>query len=187
MKKRFWITILTAVLLLNLLPGMTAYAAADDGQSRKTLRHECPECMTVQVLEIIGYVWKRDGYQVNPKQHWLHVLCPSCEKEGYLGGEDHTGSTETPTCTTGKTCEKCGGEYGILGHDWGDWQSNGDNKTHTRSCQREGCNAVDTASCGGDGTATCVTAGTCTDCGQRYYSGHYFAKPSKYGYNENAH
>ena len=146
-----------------------------------------PQCQTVQVLEIIGYVWKRDGYQVNPKQHWLHVLCPSCEKEGYLGGEDHTGGTETPTCTTGKTCEKCGGEYGILGHDWGDWQSNGDNKTHTRSCQREGCNAVDTASCGGDGTATCVTAGTCTDCGQRYYSGHYFAKPSKYGYNENAH
>ena len=56
MKKRIWIAILTAVLLLNLLPGMTAYAVADDGQSRKTLRHECPECMTVQVLEIIGYV-----------------------------------------------------------------------------------------------------------------------------------
>ena len=116
MKKRIWIAILTAVLLLNLLPGMTAYAAADDGQSRKTLRHECPECMTVQVLEIIGYVWKRDGYQVNEHQHWLHVLCPSCEKEGYLGGEDHTGGTETPACTTGKTCENCGGEYGKLGH-----------------------------------------------------------------------
>ena len=33
MKKRFWITILTAVLLLNLLPGMTPSAAADDTSS----------------------------------------------------------------------------------------------------------------------------------------------------------
>lgn len=89
-------------------------------------------------------------------------------------GEDHTGGTETPTYTTGKTCEKCGGEYGKLGHIWGDWQSSGDNKTHTRSCQREGCNAVDTASCGGDGTATCVTWGTCTVCGGQYYGGHTF-------------
>ena len=131
--------------------------------------------MTVQVLEIIGYVWKRDGYQVNPKQHWLHVLCPSCEKEGYLGGEDHTGGTETPTCTTGKTCEKCGAEYGILGHDWGEWQSSG-NGTHSRTCKREGCGAVDTANCGGDGSATCVTPGTCTACGGQYYSGHTFPK-----------
>ena len=91
-------------------------------------------------------------------------------------GEDHTGGTETPTCITGKTCEKCGGEYGKLGHDWGAWQSKGDNKTHTRSCQREGCTAVDTANCGGDGTATCVTAGTCTDCDGQYYGGHNFAK-----------
>lgn len=189
MKKKFWIGILTAVLLLNLLPGMTPSAAADDTQSRETFYHECPnyKCRQVADLEIIGYVWKRAGYQLNDKQHWLHVLCPICKEKGYLGGEDHIGGTGTPTCTTGKTCEKCGGEYGKLSHDWGDWQSNGDNNTHTRSCQREGCNAVNTANCGGDGTATCVTAGTYTDCGQRYYSGHYFAKPSKYRYNENAH
>lgn len=178
MKKKFWIGILTAVLLLNLLPGMTPEAAADDTQSRETFYHECPnyKCRQVADLEIIGYVWKRAGYQLNDKQHWLHVLCPICKEKGYLGGEDHIGGTETPTCTTGKTCEKCGGEYGKLGHDWGDWQSNGDNNTHTRSCQREGCNAVNTANCGGDGTATCVTAGTCTDCGGPYYGGHNFAK-----------
>ena len=117
----------------------------------------------------------------------MHVLCPSCGKDGYLGGEDHSGGTETPTCTTGKTCEKCGGEYGILGHDWGEWKPNGDNKTHIRTCKREGCNAVDTANCGGDGTATCVTQGTCTVCGQPYYGGHYFAKPYTYGYDENTH
>ena len=78
-------------------------------------------------------------------------------------------------------------EYGILGHDWGEWKPNGDNKTHIRTCKREGCNAVDTANCGGDGTATCVTQGTCTVCGQPYYGGHYFAKPYTYGYDENTH
>ena len=178
MKKKFWIGILTAVLLLNLLPGMTPSAAADDTQSRETFYHECPnyKCRQVADLEIIGYVWKLSGYQPNDKQHWLHVLCPVCGEKGYLGGEDHIGGTETPTCTTGKTCEKCGGEYGKLGHDWGAWQSNGDNNTHTRSCQREGCNAVNTANCGGDGTATCVTAGTCTGCRGPYYGGHNFAK-----------
>lgn len=68
----------------------------------------------------------------------------------------------------GKTCEKCGGEYGKLGHIWGDWQSGGDGKTHTRTCQREGCDAVETANCGGDGTATCVALGTCAECGKEY-------------------
>lgn len=116
MKKKFWIAILAAFLLLNLLPGMTPSAAADDTQSRETFYHECPnyKCRQVADLEIIGYVWKRAGYQLNDKQHWLHVLCPVCGEKGYLGGEDHIGGTETPTCTTGKTCEKCGGEYGKL-------------------------------------------------------------------------
>ena len=92
----------------------------------------------------------------------------------------HTGGTETPTCTTGKTCEKCGDEYGILGHDWGAWQPKGDNKTHTRTCQRDGCDAIDTADCGGDGNATCVTQGKCTSCGQQYYGGHTFPKTWKW-------
>lgn len=88
MKKKFWIGILTAVLLLYLLPGMTPEAAADDTQSRETFYHECPnyKCRQVTDLEIIGYVWKRAGYQLNDKQHWLHVLCPICKEKGYLGG-----------------------------------------------------------------------------------------------------
>ena len=185
MKKRLFAILLALTLALTLLP--TAYAAADDGQSLGTLWQTCPECKTEQKLKIIGYTWKKDGFQVNDKQHWLHVLCPSCHKDGYLAGDDHIGGTETPTCTTGKTCEKCGGEYGILGHDWGEWTANGDNKTHTRTCKRDGCPAVETKNCGGDGTATCVTMGTCTDCGGQYYSGHYFAKPYTYGYDENYH
>ena len=154
---------------------MTAYAAADDGQLREKLKSTCPECITWQDLEIIGRVWKREGYPANEQQHWLHTLCPICHQKDYYLGEDHTGGTETPTCTTGKTCDKCGEEYGKLGHDWGAWQSNGDSKTHTRSCQREGCNEIDTANCGGNGAATCVTRGTCTGCGGQYYGGHNFA------------
>lgn len=116
--------------------------------------------------------------------HWVKAQCTTCRNEqtfhpdGALGS--HSGGTETPTCTTGKTCDKCGEEYGILGHDWGAWQSSGDNKTHTRSCQRDGCDAVDTANCGGDGNATCVKLGTCTDCGGQYYGGHSFPKTWKW-------
>ena len=176
MKKKFWIGILTAVLLLNLLPGMMPSASADDTQSLGTIDQTCPNksCKKEVKLKIIGYVWKLDGFQPNEKQHWLHVLCPVCGEKGYLAGEDHTGGTETPTCTTGKTCEKCGGEYGILGHDWSKkWISNG-NGTHFHTCQRDGCDAFETENCGGDGSATCVTPGTCTACGGQYYGGHAF-------------
>ena len=95
----------------------------------------------------------------------------------------HTGGTETPTCTTGKTCAKCGGKYGALGHDWGKWTSNGSG-THTRTCQRSGCGATDTGSCSG-GDATCVTAGTCSTCGGSYYGGHTFS--DTWSYDDSGH
>ena len=56
MKKRLFAILLALTLALTLLPVMTLEAAADDGQSRETLRHVCPECKTEQVLEIIGRV-----------------------------------------------------------------------------------------------------------------------------------
>ena len=84
----------------------------------------------------------------------------------------HTGGTETPTCTTGKTCEKCGAEYGILGHDWGAWTPNYDGtNTHTRRCKRSNCDAVETGSCSG-GYAACDSLGMCETCGGSYYGGH---------------
>ena len=64
------------------------------------------------------------------------------------------------------------GEYGP--HDWGAWQSRGNNSEHIRHCQRDGCDAVDTASCSGDSSATCITLGTCSTCGGQYYSAHAF-------------
>ena len=84
----------------------------------------------------------------------------------YWPYEGHSGGTETPTCTTGKTCALCGAEYGILGHDWGEWTSAG-NGTHIRSCTRSNCDAVDTASCTG-GTADCSTKAVCEVCGKEY-------------------
>lgn len=98
--------------------------------------------------------------------HWVKAQCTTCRNEqtfhpdGALGS--HSGGTETPTCTTGKTCDKCGEEYGILGHIWNEW-TNPTEGTHRRVCQREGCTAVEEGSC--DGTATCQARAKCTVCG----------------------
>ena len=112
--------------------------------------------------------------------HWAEAKCKTCGNiQQFVLDDDrrfHTGGAETPTCTTGKICEKCRGEYGILGHDWGEtWYPSGDNKTHYHTCQRDGCDAIDTPlNCSGDSTATCVTLGTCTTCGGEYYGDHNF-------------
>ena len=85
----------------------------------------------------------------------------------YWPYEGHSGGTETPTCTTGKTCALCGAEYGILGHDWGEWTSAG-NGTHIRSCTRSNCDAVDNAAPCSGGTATCSAKAVCEACGGVY-------------------
>ena len=93
--------------------------------------------------------------------HCGYKVIPWFPKEG------HSGGTETPTCTTGKTCALCGAEYGILGHDWSEWTSNGDG-THTRSCKRSNCDAVDNAAPCSGGTATCTAKAVCEVCGGEY-------------------
>ena len=113
--------------------------------------------------------------------NWHHGLyqCTYCGKSFVPGHprEGHSGGTETPTCTTGKTCALCGAEYGVLGHDWDAWTSNGDG-THTRRCKR--CNAEETGSCSG-GYATCDTLGMCNTCGGSYYGGHAWGEWSSAG------
>ena len=91
------------------------------------------------------------------------AVCEVCNQP-YGEPPAHTGGTEFPTCTTGKTCEKCGAEYGILGHMWTTRMSLG-NGTHTRRCTR--CNTVETADCIG-GTATCTAKAVCVKCGKPY-------------------
>ena len=174
MKKKFWIGILTAVLLLNLLPGMTPAAAADDTSST-VISTWCYGCGAFKNFQVIGFIPTPISSTPDPVLHWATIKCLTCGNGQQCSGGStdhggifkHTGGTETPTCTTGKTCEKCGGEYGILGHIWGDWQSNGDN-THTRTCQRDGCGAVETGNCNSS-TAHCGTYGTCAVCGGTYF------------------
>ena len=91
------------------------------------------------------------------------AICEVCNQPyGELAA--HTGGTEFPTCTTGRTCKKCGAEYGILGHMWTTRMSLG-NGTHRRSCMR--CGAVDTANCTG-GTRTCFQRAVCSYCRSEY-------------------
>ena len=167
MKKKSFAILLAAALLLCLLPGMAPEAKAE------TVRNICSFCNTRAYHEITGFE------RYNDDQHWVIHKCPNCgesERTIFLGNpiSYHSGGTETPTCTTGKTCAKCGAQYGKLGHDWGAWQSRGNNSEHIRHCQRDGCDAVDTASCSGDSSATCITLGTCSTCGGQYYSAHAF-------------
>lgn len=167
MKKKSFAILLAAALLLCLLPGMAPEAKAE------TIRTVCFFCNTRAYHEITGFE------RYNDDQHWVIHKCLNCgesERTIFLGNpiSYHSGGTETPTCTTGKTCAKCGAQYGKLGHDWGAWQSRGNNSEHIRHCQRDGCDAVDTASCSGDSSATCITLGTCSTCGGQYYSAHAF-------------
>ena len=177
MKKKSFAILLAAALLLCLLPGMAPEAKAE------TIRDICSFCNTRAYHEITGFERYSDD------QHWVIHKCPNCgesERTIFLGNpiSYHSGGTETPTCTTGKTCAKCGAQYGKLGHDWGAWQSRGNNSEHFRTCQRDGCDAVDTASCSGDSSATCITLGTCTTCGGQYYSAHTF--PANQGWDSDA-
>ena len=107
------------------------------------------------------------GYSAIGNRHHGLYQCTYCGKSFVTAHpyEEHSGGTETPTCTTGKTCALCGAKYGILGHDWGAWTPINGNGTHTRSCTR--CPEVDTASCTG-GTATCSAKAVCEACGGKY-------------------
>lgn len=177
MKKKSFAILLAAALLLCLLPGMAPEAKAE------TIRTVCFFCNTRAYHEITGFE------RYNDDQHWVIHKCPNCgesERTIFVGNpiSYHSGGTETPTCTTGKTCAQCGAQYGKLGHDWGAWQSRGNNSEHFRTCQRDGCDAVDTASCSGDSSATCIALGTCTTCGGQYYGAHAF--PANQGWDSDA-
>ena len=170
MKKKSFAILLAAALLLCLLPRMAPEAKAE------TVRNICSSCRKQADLEITGF----DRF--NDDQHYVIYKCPLCGKGSHALFADnpigrHSGGTETPTCTTGKTCTRCGTQYGKLGHDWGAWQSRGNNSEHFRTCQRDGCDAVDNESCSGDSRATCIELGICTTCGGRYYGAHAFLAP----------
>ena len=149
----------TRVAILFLL--LTLFAACLPAAAELPAQITLPCLGKDRVYKFIEYVEfgnvHRGRYQCT---HCGYKVIPWFPKE------EHSGGTETPTCTTGKTCALCGAEYGILGHAWGEWSSAG-NGTHIRSCTRSNCDAVDTASCTG-GTADCSTKAVCEVCGEEY-------------------
>lgn len=169
--KKWLIRCLTVLAMVCLIPGIVLKAAAE------TTTVRCKNCGSVETREILGY------RKYDSNSHRFYVAeCQNCHNDGnvtYL--KVHSGGTETPTCTTGKTCEKCGAEYGVLGHDWGAWTPNYDGtNTHTRRCKRSNCDEVETGSCSG-GYAACDSLGMCETCGGSYYGGHAWGKWSSAG------
>ena len=151
----------TRVAILFLL--LTLFAACLPAAAELPAQTTKPCQNADRIHNLIGYV-------AFVNRHCGLYKCTHCGREGvyYTPYEEHSGGTETPTCTTGKTCALCGAEYGILGHDWSTWTSNGDG-THTRSCKRSNCDAVENESCsGGTGTFTCTKGKTCEKCGAEY-------------------
>lgn len=160
--KKWLIGCLTVLAMVCLIPGIVLKAAAE------TVPVYCSRCGIREEREVRRYEKYDSTY------HKVCVdACQNCHNDGNVTLlQVHTGGTETPTCTTGKTCEKCGAEYDIPGHAWGAWTPNGDG-THTRICTNPNCDAKEeNAPCGGDSSATCTTKGTCETCGGRYDGGH---------------
>ena len=156
--KKWLIRCLTVLAMVCLIPGIVLNVKAAD-----SIYTYCFVCMQQRNYEILGYT------KVDSTKHRIHIKCSVCgRKNSIVYGDlsDHTGGTETPTCTTGKTCEKCGAEYGILGHKW-KTPANASlgNGTHRIICLRCGLNG--TASCTG-GTATYTTKAVCEACGGKY-------------------
>ena len=169
--KKWLIGCLTVLAMVCLIPGIVLKAAAE------TVPVYCSRCGIREEREVRRYEKYDSTY------HKVCVdACQNCHNDGNVTLlQVHTGGTETPTCTTGKTCEKCGAEYDIPGHAWGAWTPNYDGtNTHTRRCKRSNCDAEETGSCSG-GYAACDSLGMCETCGGSYYGGHAWGEWSSAG------
>lgn len=160
--KKWLIRCLTVLAMVCLIPGIVLKAAAE------TVPVHCAFCGIREEREARRYEKYDSTY------HRVYVTeCQNCHKDGNITHlQVHSGGTQGPTCTEGKICKKCGAEYDIPGHAWGEWKPNGDG-THTRRCTNPNCDAKEeNVPCGGDSRATCIRPGTCTTCGGSYYGGH---------------
>mgnify|MGYP000345343187 CR=1 FL=1 len=165
--KKWLIRCLTVLAMVCLIPGIALKAAAE------TTTVRCKNCGSVETREVLGYrIYDSNSHRVYVAE------CKNCHNDGnvsYL--KVHTGGTETPTCTTGKTCEKCGAEYGekdpnnhdLVHHD-----------AKAPSCTEIGWDAYDTCSrcdyttrkelpaLNHDLRQSVITAPTCTETGWAY-------------------
>ena len=169
--KKWLIWCLTVLAMVCLIPGIVLKAAAE------TVPVHCAFCGIREEREARRYEKYDSTY------HRVYVTeCQNCHKDGNITHlQVHSGGTQGPTCTEGKICKKCGAEYDIPGHAWGEWKPNGDG-THTRRCTNPNCDAKEeNVPCGGDSRATCIRPGTCTTCGGSYYGGHDWGEWSSAG------
>ena len=169
--KKWLIRCLTVLAMVCLIPGIVLKAAAE------TVPVYCSRCGIREEREVRRYEKYDSTY------HKVCVdACQNCHNDGNVTLlQVHTGGTQGLICTKGKICEKCGAEYDIPGHAWGEWNPNGDG-THTRICTNPTCDAKEeNVPCGGDRSATCTTKGTCETCGGSYYGGHAWGKWSSAG------
>ena len=147
MNKKIMSVVLILCVMLAVMP-MTAYAA------NIALCRKCGQIQTVRVT-----------YQyANDKLHRTALTCTVCDNT-WDYWESHMWSG-TATCTSGRTCTDCGGSSEPLGHDWGAWTQNSDEKTHTRICKRD-TSHTETENCHG-GTATCTHKAVCEVCKSEY-------------------
>ena len=169
--KKWLIWCLTVLAMVCLIPGIVLKAAAE------TVPVYCAFCGIREEREARRYEKYDSTY------HRVYVTeCQNCHKDGNITHlQVHSGGTQGPTCTEGKICKKCGAEYDIPGHAWGEWTPNyASNGTHTRRCKRSNCDAEETGSCSG-GYATCDSLGMCNTCGGSYYGGHAWGEWSSAG------
>ena len=166
MNKKILSVVLILCLMLAVMP-MTAYAA------NIALCTKCGQKQTVRVTR----------QYANDKWHRCDLTCTVCDNT-WDYWESHMWSG-TATCTSGRTCTDCGGSSEPLGHDWGAWTQNSDEKTHTRICKRD-TSHTETENCHG-GTATCTQRATCTVCGAEYGDalGHDFT--TSWTHDDNEH
>ena len=113
------------------------------------------------------------------------AVCTVCGGEyGEMAAHSFTAETaeeqylkSAATCTSPavyyQSCSTCGAQGTEiftngkpLGHDWGAWTQNSDEKTHTRICKRD-TSHTETENCHG-GTADCTHKAVCTVCGGEY-------------------
>ena len=147
MNKKILSVVLILCLMLAVMP-MTAYAAD---------RAFCRKCGQVQAVRVT-YRYTDNNW------HICDTTCTVCNRE-WSYGASHKWSG-TATCTSGRTCTECGGSSEPLGHDWGTWTQNSDEKTHTRICKRD-TGHTETENCHG-GTATCTAKAVCEVCKSEY-------------------
>ena len=147
MNKKILSVVLILCVMLAVMP-MTAYAADIAF---------CSKCNRIQTVRLT-YQYSNDEW------HICNVTCTVCNNIWFYG-MSHKWSG-TATCTSGRTCTECGGSSEPLGHDWGTWTQNSDEKTHTRICKRD-TSHTETENCHG-GTATCTAKAVCEVCKSEY-------------------